>query len=95
LIYNDSIAHCSFTHYDLCDSTNRGLGRKLGAGFQFAITFIGGLAYAFWASWRVSLVLLTTIPILGASGLFLVKLNQSQSARANAGFAEAGSIVQT
>ena len=75
--------------------TNRGLGRKLGNGFQFTITFIGGIAYAFWAEWRVSLLLLTTVPFLGASGLFLVKLNQSQSARANAGFAEAGSIVQT
>lgn len=86
---------CSFAHFPFCNSSRRGLGRKLGNAFQFTITAVGGLAYAFWASWRVSLVLLTTVPVFACSTFFLVKINQSQSARASAGYAEAGSIVQT
>lgn len=73
----------------------KGLGRKLGAGLQFFVTFLGGLVYAFYASWRISLIILTTVPFLVASTLFLLKTNQSQSARASEGYAEAGSIVQT
>ena len=73
----------------------KGLGRKLGAGLQFFVTFLGGLVYAFWASWKISLIILTTVPFLVGSTLFLLKTNQTQSARASEGYAEAGSIVQT
>lgn len=73
----------------------RGLGRKFGAALQFFVTFLGGLVYAFYASWRISLIILTTVPVLVASTLFLLKTNQTQSARASEGYAEAGSIVQT
>jgi ATP-binding cassette subfamily B (MDR/TAP) protein 1 len=72
----------------------KGLGRKLGAGLQFFVTFLGGLVYAFYASWRISLIILTTVPFLMGSTLFLLKTNQTQSARASEGYAEAGSIVQ-
>jgi ATP-binding cassette subfamily B (MDR/TAP) protein 1 len=34
----------------------RGLGRKFGEGVQFLTTGIGGLAFAFYSSWRVSRV---------------------------------------
>jgi ATP-binding cassette subfamily B (MDR/TAP) protein 1 len=71
----------------------RGLGRKLGEGVQFLITFCGGLGYAFWASWQTSLVVLTIIPFMALSAWFLLKMNQSQSARNNTSYAEAGSIV--
>ena len=71
------------------------MGRKLGAALQFFVTFLGGLVYAFYASWRISLIILTTVPVLVASTLFLLKTNQTQSARASEGYAEAGSIVQT
>jgi len=73
----------------------KGLGRKFGAGLQFFVTFLGGMVYAFYASWRISLIILTTVPLLVGSTLFLLKTNQSQSARASEGYAEAGSIVQT
>jgi ABC-type multidrug transport system fused ATPase/permease subunit len=32
----------------------RGVGRKFGEGIQFATTGVGGLAFAFYVSWRVS-----------------------------------------
>lgn len=96
------------TYFDITDisatatiiSTNgqkykKGLGQKLAGCIQFTVTFIGGLAYAFWASWKVSLMLLTTIPFVASSAWFLITMNQSQSSRASAGYADAGSIVQT
>jgi ATP-binding cassette subfamily B (MDR/TAP) protein 1 len=73
----------------------RGMGRKLALFVQFIITCIGGLAYAFWSSWQVSLAMLAVAPFMSLSTLFLLKVNTSQSARANASYAEAGSIVST
>jgi ATP-binding cassette subfamily B (MDR/TAP) protein 1 len=103
----DALLRQDMAYYDIKEvsatatiiSTNgakykKGLGRKLAASLQFTITFFGGLAYGFWASWQVSLLLLATLPVMTGATLFLVQLNQTQSARASAGYAEAGSIVQ-
>jgi ATP-binding cassette subfamily B (MDR/TAP) protein 1 len=62
---------------------------------QFFITMLGGLAFGFWQSWRVSLLVLTVVPFMAASTAFLLKMNQTQSARANSSYAKAGSIVYT
>lgn len=96
------------TYYDIQDvsscasiiSTNgqlykKGLGHKFAGCIQFSVTFVGGIAFAFWSSWQVSLLLLTTIPFIATSAWFLITMNQSQSARASAGYATAASIVQT
>lgn len=72
----------------------KGLGRKLAYSIQFTITFFGALAYGFWASWQVSLLLLAVAPLMVGTTWFLVTITQSQSARTAAGYAEAGSIVQ-
>ena len=64
-------------------------------GVQFTITFFGGLGYGFWSSWRVSLTVLTVVPFMIASSMFVLKMNQTQTARANSSYAKAGSIVYT
>lgn len=73
----------------------KGVGRKLGEGIQFTITFLGGLGYAFYASWQVSLIILTVVPFMAVATLFLLKMNVSQSTRAQESYAEAGSVVYT
>ena len=73
----------------------RGVGRKLALSVQFVVTVFGSLAYAFWSSWQVSLAVLAVTPFFSLSVLFLLKVNTSQTARANASYAEAGSIVST
>lgn len=73
----------------------KGVGRKLAQGVQFVVTFAGGCGYAFWASWRVSLAVLAITPFMVASTLFMVKMNTTVTARANASYAKAGSIVST
>ena len=42
----------------------RGLGRKLGEGFQFLTTVIGGLAIALYSSWKVALVVIAIVPFV-------------------------------
>ena len=69
------------------------MGRKMGEGFQFFITMIGGLAYGFYASWKVSLVILTTIPFMTISSIFLMRMITSQSAAAKQGYLRAGEIA--
>jgi ATP-binding cassette subfamily B (MDR/TAP) protein 1 len=62
---------------------------------QFIATFLGGLIYAFYSSWQTSLIVLLTVPFMAVSGWFVVKMNTSQTQRANASYAEAGAIVYT
>lgn len=60
---------------------------------QFTFTFLGGFGYAFWSSWQASLITLAVVPFMSASALFVVKMNTTQTARANETYAEAGGIV--
>jgi ATP-binding cassette subfamily B (MDR/TAP) protein 1 len=54
-----------------------GVGRKLGGGFQFTITVLGGIIYAYWASWQASLLVLAVLPLMSLSAATLTKVTQS------------------
>lgn len=73
----------------------RGVGKKVAEACQFIVTFVGGMGYSFYASWETSLVVLGVAPFMTLSVLFLVRMNTSQTARANATYARAGSIAYT
>jgi ATP-binding cassette subfamily B (MDR/TAP) protein 1 len=73
--------------------TRRGTGRKLGEGVQFTTTVIGGFIYAFYASWRVSLVILTAVPLMVGSATFLMAATTKQTERKSQDYAETGGIV--
>jgi ATP-binding cassette subfamily B (MDR/TAP) protein 1 len=73
----------------------KGVGRKLAQAVQFFVTFCGGIGYAFWSSWIVSLAVLAIAPFITLTAIFLVKVNSSVTARANTSYAKAGSIVST
>lgn len=73
----------------------RGVGRKLGEGVQFMTIGVGGLAYAFWSSWRVAMVVLTVIPIVSITGAVVVSLNQTKGSRAAAAYKNAGTVAYT
>jgi len=74
---------------------NRGVGRKLGEGLQFTITLLGGFGYAFYASWKTTLITLTVLPFMAGSSWFMLKTTQTQTSRATKNYEEAGSIVYT
>ena len=71
----------------------RGLGRKLGEGIQFGTTFVGGIVYAFWASWRVALVVLALLPVVSFAAFALMQLNQNQTSAAQRAYTSAGSTA--
>ena len=72
---------------------HRGLGRKMGEGFQFFTTGVGGLAFAFYISWRVALVVLTVIPFVALSAMATVYYNQTKGQRAAKAYKRAGSVA--
>lgn len=71
----------------------KGVGAKLANALQFFVTFCGGIGYAVYASWQVSLAVLAIAPFVSLSAVFLIKMNASVTARANESYAAAGSIV--
>eukprot|EP00980_Cylindrotheca_fusiformis_P009868 scaffold2184_cov128-Cylindrotheca_fusiformis.AAC.14 len=70
----------------------RGVGRKFGDGIQFATTGIGGIAFAFYASWRVALVVLAVTPIVSFAAFKVMDLNQTKSKRAADAYSIAGGV---
>ena len=70
-----------------------GIGYKFANGIQFSVVCVGGLAYGFWSSWQIALLVLTVIPFMAVSTAILLKLNQTQSSRANETYSKAGAIV--
>jgi ATP-binding cassette subfamily B (MDR/TAP) protein 1 len=73
----------------------RGLGRKFGEGIQFLCTGIFGLAYAFYSSWRVALVVLCVIPFVCASAMAVMTFNQGKGTRSAEAYSKAGSVAYT
>ncbi len=73
--------------------TPRGTGRKLGEGVQFTCTVIGGFIYAFYVSWRVSLIVLAAVPVMAGSSAFMMTVTTKQTERKNKSYAETGGIV--
>eukprot|EP00980_Cylindrotheca_fusiformis_P003511 scaffold781_cov132-Cylindrotheca_fusiformis.AAC.30 len=72
---------------------NNGISRKLASGIQSLVTVIAGLVLAFYGSWRVTLVVLTTVPLMAGATGWVLKLNQSKTTRDNAAYSKAGSVV--
>jgi ATP-binding cassette, subfamily B (MDR/TAP), member 1 len=73
----------------------RGTGRKFGQGVQFLSTGIAGIAFGFYSQWKVALLILTLVPVVVASGLWAMSLNQTKGARAEICYKSAGSIAYT
>lgn len=71
----------------------RGMGRKFGEGIQFLTTGIGGIAYGFWASWRVALLVLAVVPFCAAAALSVVFINQSKGSRSAASYKTAAGVA--
>jgi ATP-binding cassette subfamily B (MDR/TAP) protein 1 len=102
----DALLRQDMSYYDIKDVSaqativssqamkyKKGTGRKLGEGIQFTVTVIGGFIYAFYESWRVSLIVLAAVPIMVGSSTFMMTVTTKQTERKNKGYAETGGIV--
>jgi ATP-binding cassette subfamily B (MDR/TAP) protein 1 len=73
----------------------RGVGHKFGEGIQFFTTGVGGIAYSFYASWRVALVVLCALPFASLAAKSVVSLNQTKGVRSAEAYKTAGSVSYT
>jgi ATP-binding cassette subfamily B (MDR/TAP) protein 1 len=75
------------------DKFRRGVGRKFGEGIQFATTGVGGMAFAFYSSWRVAFVVVSFVPVVSLTALMVLKLNQTKGARAAKSYRQASGVA--
>lgn len=71
----------------------RGIGGKFGEGIQFLTTGVGGLAFAFYSSWKVAIVVLAIVPFVAALTMFVLQLNQTKGQRAALAYKHAGGVA--
>lgn len=88
-----SVSGMSTTLSSASNKMKRGLGRKLGEGVQFGTTFIGGIVYAFYASWKVALVILGLLPFVSFAAFALMQINQNQTSSAQKAYTNAGATA--
>eukprot|EP00249_Psilotum_nudum_P024545 c29214_g2_i1 orf=143-4090(-) len=70
------------------------LGEKVGKFLQLVSTFIGGFVIAFVKGWKLTLLLLATIPLIVSSGGAMAFLITKAATRGQEAYAEAGNIVE-
>ena len=78
-----------------CAKFRRGIGRKLGEGVIYIVAFVGGFGYAFWASWKTSIVVLAILPFMALSSSMVTKVNKQKTSFSDSNYAQAGNVVYT
>lgn len=76
-----------------CYRYRRGMGTKFGEGIQYATTVVGGVGFAFVASWKISVLVLVILPFCALCSVWAVQLNQNRTAAANKSYHRAGSVA--
>ena len=67
---------------------------QVGKFIQLMSTFLGGFIIAFARGWLLSLVLLSSIPLLVISGGAMAIFMSRMSSRGQLAYAEAGNVVE-
>ena len=67
---------------------------QVGKFIQLMSTFLGGFIIAFARGWLLSLVLLSSIPLLVISGGAMAIVMSKMSSRGQLAYAEAGNVVE-
>ncbi|XP_020251903.1 ABC transporter B family member 11-like [Asparagus officinalis] len=70
------------------------IGEKVGRCIQLVSTFFGGFIVAFARGWLLTLVMLSSIPLIIASGAVLSLIISKLSSRGQKAYAEAGTVVE-
>ncbi|KAF9151478.1 Multidrug resistance protein 1 [Linnemannia schmuckeri] len=71
-----------------------GLADKVGVCLSSLATFIAGFAIAFTHGWKMSLVLLTSVPLMAAAGALMAKYAGESSADGQDSYAAAGGLAE-
>ncbi|KAK9136548.1 hypothetical protein Sjap_007142 [Stephania japonica] len=70
------------------------MGEKVGKFIQLFTTFVGGFVIAFIKGWLLTLVLLSSIPLLVLCGAAFTMFLSKMTTRGQTAYAQAGSIVE-
>lgn len=67
---------------------------QVGKFIQLVSTFVGGFALAFAKGWLLTLVMLTSIPLLAMAGAAMALIVTRASSRGQAAYAKAATVVE-
>nr|ASM90199.1 multidrug resistance 5 [Sesuvium portulacastrum] len=70
------------------------MGEKVGKFIQLMATFIGGFVVAFLKGWLLTLVMLSTIPLLAVAGAAMTIIVSRMSSRGQSAYAKAAVVVE-
>ncbi|KAG7595575.1 P-loop containing nucleoside triphosphate hydrolase [Arabidopsis suecica] len=70
------------------------MGEKVGKFIQLVSTFVGGFVLAFIKGWLLTLVMLTSIPLLAMAGAAMAIIVTRASSRGQAAYAKAATVVE-
>ncbi|KAA8494946.1 Multidrug resistance protein 1B [Porphyridium purpureum] len=71
-----------------------GFGDKLGSFIQFYSTFFVGIIIGFVYGWKLTLVILSTTPLLALSGALFAKFSADATVQGQQAYASAGAIAE-
>jgi ATP-binding cassette subfamily B (MDR/TAP) protein 1 len=70
-----------------------GTGRKVGDLIQYVAQFVTAMGVSFYLNWKLSLVLLAAIPVIGVAGAFMITAISSSQQQALEQYAGAGGLA--
>ncbi|KAF9210452.1 Multidrug resistance protein 1 [Podila verticillata] len=71
-----------------------GMADKVGLAISSFVTFISGFVIGFVKGWKLSLVLLSCVPLIGACAVMMAKITVQQSTKGQDSYSKAGSIAE-
>ena len=90
-----NISGIATTITPMAEQYGRGVGPKFGEIPEYLTAAIGGLAYAFYCSWGVALVVMGSIPLVSVFAIITVKFNTTKSKRSAIAYRRASSVAYT
>ena len=70
-----------------------GMGRKVGDLAQYVTQFIAALGVGFYLNWKLTCVLLSVIPVIGAAGAFMIQAVTAAQSKSLEQYSAAGGLA--
>ncbi|KAJ7570216.1 hypothetical protein O6H91_01G110400 [Diphasiastrum complanatum] len=70
------------------------IGEKVGSFVHLVTTFVSGFVIAFMKGWKLTLVMLSTLPLIIAAGCAMAFRISTTATKGQAAYAEAGTVVE-
>jgi ATP-binding cassette subfamily B (MDR/TAP) protein 1 len=78
---------------ELCGKVQDGLGRKVGDLIQYITQVIASFVVGLYLCWKLTVVLLASFPLIGASGAYMIYAITSAQNNASEQYAAAGGLA--